>query len=44
MKTSGQFSLQLDETADVSDDAQLIAYVRYPALTDMEQEFLFAGH
>jgi hypothetical protein len=28
----------------VSDDAQLIAYVRYPALTDMEQEFLFAGH
>lgn len=29
IKESGKFSLQLDESTDVSDDAQLLVYVRY---------------
>ena len=36
IKKSGQFSLQLDESTDVSDDAQLLTYVRYQG-----SEFLF---
>lgn len=37
IKTSGQFSLLMDETTGVSGDAQLIANVHYPGLTDMEE-------
>lgn len=36
IKTSGQFSLHLDE----SSNAQLMAYIRYRGLKDMEEEFL----
>ncbi|XP_068246495.1 SCAN domain-containing protein 3-like [Palaemon carinicauda] len=41
IKKSGHFSLQLDESTDVSDDAQLMTYVRYQGPEDMEEEFLF---
>jgi hypothetical protein len=41
IKSSGWFSLLMDETADVNDDEQLIACVLYSGLTDMEEEFLF---
>lgn len=41
LKTSGKFSLQLDESTDISDEAQLMAYVRYQGATDMQEEFLF---
>ena len=41
IKRSGQFSLQLDESTDISDDAQLLTYVRYQGLAEMEEEFLF---
>ncbi|KAK3863613.1 hypothetical protein Pcinc_030639 [Petrolisthes cinctipes] len=41
IKESGQFSLQLDESTDLSDDAQLMTYVRYQGPEDMEEEFLF---
>ena len=41
IKKSGQFSLQLDESTDVSDDAQLLTYVRYQGPAQMEEEFLF---
>lgn len=40
IKTSGQLSLQLDETTDVSDNAQLIAYLLYVGLAKMDEEFL----
>lgn len=32
-KNSGRFGLQLDETTNVSDEAQLMAYVRYPGIS-----------
>src|SRR5215469_84174 len=41
IKNSGQFSLQMDETTDISDEAQLMAYIRYAGLEEMEEEFLF---
>ena len=41
IKRSRQFSLQLDESTDISDDAQLLTYVRYQGLAEMEEEFLF---
>lgn len=41
LKKSGQFSLQLDESTDISDDAQLMAYVRYQGADDIKEEFLF---
>ena len=41
IKKGGQFSLQLDESTDVSDVAQLMTYVRYQGPEDMEEEFLF---
>ncbi|XP_068233586.1 zinc finger BED domain-containing protein 5-like [Palaemon carinicauda] len=41
IKKSGHFSLQLDESTDVSDDAQLMTYVRYQGQEAMEEEFLF---
>lgn len=40
IKESGQFSLQLDESTDLSDDAQLMTYVRYQGQEDMEEELL----
>ncbi|XP_071033052.1 protein FAM200C-like [Parasteatoda tepidariorum] len=40
IKIAGLFSIQLDETTDVSKDAQLMVYVRYPGLTDI-QDILF---
>jgi hypothetical protein len=39
IKTSWQFSLQVDGMSDMSDDAQLTAYVCYPGLTDVENNF-----
>ncbi|XP_066980131.1 general transcription factor II-I repeat domain-containing protein 2B-like [Macrobrachium rosenbergii] len=41
IKESGKFSLQLDESTDVSDDAQLLVYVRYQGKSDIEENFLF---
>ena len=41
IKESGQFSLQLDESTDLSDDAQLMTYVWYQGEEDMEEESLF---
>jgi FKBP-type peptidyl-prolyl cis-trans isomerase (trigger factor) len=41
IKMIRQFSLQLDERTNESDNAQLIACVHYPGLKDMEEEFLF---
>ena len=41
IKGSGKFSLQLDEFTDVSDDAQLLVYVRYQGKSDIEENFLF---
>ena len=41
IKRRGQFSLQLDQSTDISDDAQLLTYVRYQGLAEMEEEFLF---
>ena len=41
IKKSWQFSLQPDESADISDDAQLLTYVRYQGADNMEEEFLF---
>ena len=41
IRNSKYFSLQLDETTDVSDDAQLLAYVRYQSSTTLAEEFLF---
>jgi hypothetical protein len=41
IKTSGQFSLQLNETIYIRDGAELVAYVRYSGLTHTEEEFLF---
>ncbi|XP_042213300.1 protein FAM200A-like [Homarus americanus] len=41
IKESGKFSLQLDESTDVSDDAQLLVYARYQGKSDMEENFLF---
>ena len=41
IKRSGQFSLQLDESTDISDDTQLLTYVQYQGLAEIEEEFLF---
>ncbi|XP_076049324.1 SCAN domain-containing protein 3-like [Oratosquilla oratoria] len=41
IKESGKFSLQLDESTDVSDNAQLLVYVRYQGKSDIEEDFLF---
>lgn len=41
IKESGQFSLQLDESTDLSDDAQLMTYVRYQGQEDIQEELLF---
>lgn len=36
-----QFAIQLDESTDVSSQAQLMAYVRYIWMDEVEEEFLF---
>ncbi|XP_042243376.1 zinc finger BED domain-containing protein 5-like [Homarus americanus] len=41
IKERGKFSLQLDESTDVRDDAQLLVYARYQGKSDMEENFLF---
>ena len=40
VKLSGKFSLQLDETTDISNDAQLMVFVRYRTSEDYEEQFL----
>ncbi|XP_057667219.1 zinc finger BED domain-containing protein 5-like [Diorhabda carinulata] len=41
IKIAGLFSIQPDETTDVSKDAQLMVYVRYSGLTDIQEDILF---
>ena len=41
IKQGGEYSLQIDESTDVSDDAQLLVYVRYLGENTLEEEFLF---
>lgn len=41
IKAKGAFSLQLDESTDVSDNAQLLVCVKYEGPVDLEEEFLF---
>jgi len=36
-----QFAIQLDESTDVSGQAQLIAYVRYIWMDEVQEDFLF---
>lgn len=36
-----KFNLQLDKTTYVSNDAQLVTYLRYVAFVDMEEELVF---
>ena len=40
MKSAGPFALQLDESMDVSSNAQLIAFVRYVHNGEFKEEFL----
>ena len=41
VKRSGKFSLQLDETIDIGNDAQLMMFVRYLDTNDYMEQFLF---
>ncbi|XP_053194079.1 protein FAM200A-like [Scomber japonicus] len=41
IKQAGQFALQLDEMTDVSGDAQLLAFVRYKDVSDINEHILF---
>lgn len=41
IKAKETFSLQLDDSTDVRDNAQLLVYVRYEGPADLEEEFLF---
>ena len=41
IKQGGQHGLQIDESTDVSYDAQLLVYVRYLEENTLEEEFLF---
>ena len=41
VKQSGKFSLQLDESTDIGNDAQLMVFVRYRASEDYVEQFLF---
>ena len=41
IKQGGEYSLQIDESTDVSDDVQLLVYVRYLGENTLEEEFLF---
>ncbi|XP_076810248.1 zinc finger BED domain-containing protein 5-like [Clavelina lepadiformis] len=40
VKQSGKFSLQLDETTDIGNDAQLMVFVRYVEANYYEERFL----
>jgi hypothetical protein len=42
IKESSFYSLQLDETTDVSNDGQLICYVRYEFNNDIREDMLFS--
>jgi hypothetical protein len=44
IKTSRQFCFQLDKITDVSDDVQLLAYVRYPGLKLSNNNVCFVGY
>ncbi|XP_073711553.1 zinc finger MYM-type protein 6-like [Misgurnus anguillicaudatus] len=41
LKMAEAFALQLDETTDISKDAQLLAFVRFADQNEMQEEFLF---
>uniref|UniRef100_A0A8C1M8T8 C2H2-type domain-containing protein n=1 Tax=Cyprinus carpio TaxID=7962 RepID=A0A8C1M8T8_CYPCA len=41
LKLSGSFALQLDESTDVSGEAQLIAFVRYRDISEINEHILF---
>ena len=41
IKQGGEYSLRIDESTDVSDDAQLLVYVGYLGENTLEKEFLF---
>ena len=41
IKAAGQFSMQLDESTDLTKNAQLLVYARFPGSTDLEEAFLF---
>ena len=41
VQLSGKFSVQLDETTDIGNDAQLTVFVRYRTSEDYEKQFLF---
>ncbi|XP_076059510.1 zinc finger BED domain-containing protein 5-like [Oratosquilla oratoria] len=41
IKENGKFSLQLGESTDISDNAQLLVYVRYQGKSDIEEDFMF---
>lgn len=40
-KLSGSFAMQLDESTDVSGEAQLIAFVRYRDISEINEHILF---
>ena len=42
MKAAGKYSYQLDESTDVSNDAQLMVFVRYEGSTDLKEKFLLS--
>ena len=41
VKRSGKFSLRLDETTDIRNDAQLMVFVQYLDTNDYMEQFLF---
>ncbi|CAM4553809.1 unnamed protein product [Caretta caretta] len=41
LKMAKSFALQLDESKDISGEVQLIAYIRYPETTDINEHILF---
>jgi zinc finger BED domain-containing protein 5/7/8/9 len=41
MQNSRRFAIQLDETTDIGNCAQLMVYVRYVGAEDIEEDFLF---
>ena len=44
IKSTGLFSIQLDESTDVQSCSQLLAFVRYVHDEDLKEEFLFCEH
>lgn len=41
VKSSSYFAIQLDETTDISDVANLLVYIRYEFASPAQEEFLF---